>query len=295
MYSDPLLKLPEIAQPPFLELLGARCLRAEAESGQAELQLNIDERHINLWQVTHGGVSMTLLDSAMGHAGRTLFPQAGASITVEMKTTFIRPGGRPGQTVRAVARVLHRTSTLCFCEAELLVDDAVAAKASGTFKYPRKRSRFPVRAPTPLQALPVQVGYWAELSRAASSVRQAVFVAEQGVPEVLERDSADPLSLHALVRDAGGAPIATGRLLPDGHIGRMAVVRSARGQGVGRKVLNALVEAGRQRGHAELILSAQVHAAEFYRRAGFVERGEAYLEAGIPHIGMVLQTGSGGS
>ena len=77
-------------------------------------------------------------------------------------------------------------------------------------------------------------------------VRRAVFVVEQRVPEALEWDDADALSLHALAHDSQGQPVATGRLLPDGHIGRMAVVREWRGRGVGRAILDFLVDCGRR-------------------------------------------------
>ncbi|MNT36829.1 putative N-acetyltransferase YjcF [compost metagenome] len=80
--------------------------------------------------------------------------------------------------------------------------------------------------------------------------------------------------------------MATGRLLPDGHIGRMAVLKTARGTGVGALVLEALMEKAEQLGYPELVLNAQTHAAPFYAREGFAQVGEEFEEAGIPHIEM---------
>jgi predicted GNAT family N-acyltransferase len=87
--------------------------------------------------------------------------------------------------------------------------------------------------------------------------------------------------------------IGTGRLLPDGHIGRMAVLKAWRGQGAGRALLRALVEEARRRGDREVVLSAQIHALGFYRAAGFAPEGPVYEEAGIPHQSMRLELNSG--
>ncbi len=80
--------------------------------------------------------------------------------------------------------------------------------------------------------------------------------------------------------------LATGRLLPDGHIGRMAVLKPWRGRGIGGAILARLIERARERGDSEVVLSAQVHATAFYRAHGFAEEGAEYLEAGIPHRDM---------
>jgi predicted GNAT family N-acyltransferase len=74
---------------------------------------------------------------------------------------------------------------------------------------------------------------WDSLREHARAVRYAVFVVEQRVPVELEWDEMDAVSWHAVAYDAAGNPIGTGRLLPDGHIGRMAVLKSSRGSGVG--------------------------------------------------------------
>ena len=135
----------------------------------------------------------------------------------------------------------------------------------------------------------IELGDWARLGAEATALRLAVFVVEQGVPEALELDEHDPLSLHALARDAAEQPLGTARLLPDGHIGRVAVARAARGAGIGAALMAALIGAARERGLAEVALSAQTHALAFYERLGFVAEGGIYDDAGIPHRSMRLR------
>lgn len=132
----------------------------------------------------------------------------------------------------------------------------------------------------------VEITDWAKAEAQVMLVRMAVFVVEQGVPEDIERDAFDVVSRHAIARDEAGAVVATGRLLPDGHIGRMAVAASLRGKGVGGAVLEALVAEAARAGLAVVALNAQVHALAFYRRHGFAEYGDVFMEAGIPHRAM---------
>jgi len=108
------------------------------------------------------------------------------------------------------------------------------------------------------------------------------------VPEKLEWDGIDDRCVHVIARNAAGAAIGTGRLLPDGHIGRMAVLRRWRSRGVGSALLSELLAAARERGFERVELSAQMHALDFYRRHGFEAYGRGYLEAGIPHRRMRL-------
>lgn len=132
------------------------------------------------------------------------------------------------------------------------------------------------------------LGAWDELQKAASQVRFAVFVEEQNVPVDMELDEFDTVSDHAVIFDDQGQALATGRLLPDGHIGRMAVMSSARGSGLGAQVLLALIGLARQKSKAKVMLSAQLHAIGFYQRYGFVEEGEIYVDCAIEHKDMYL-------
>lgn len=136
----------------------------------------------------------------------------------------------------------------------------------------------------------IELGDWASQQAAAQAIRYEVFVDEQKVPPELELDAMDAQCLHAVafMPDGAGAEraIGTGRLLPDGHIGRMAVRKEARGSGVGAALLLALMQQARQRGDTQVELSAQTHAEPFYARYGFQREGEIYQDAGIAHVHM---------
>lgn len=132
---------------------------------------------------------------------------------------------------------------------------------------------------------------WNTLREHARAIRWAVFVEEQGVPVELEWDEYDAISWHAVAYDAG-TPIATGRLLPDGHLGRMAVIRTARGQGVGGTILEALMAKAKELGYVQLILNAQAAVLPFYERYGFTAEGDEFMEAGIPHRVMRKDVGT---
>ncbi len=126
------------------------------------------------------------------------------------------------------------------------------------------------------------------------AVREAVFMREQGVTPDLEWDGLDEVCRHALALNTKGDAIGCGRILPpekDGpaHIGRIAVIKQWRGKKVGTAVLEALLDYARVQGYPEVILHAQVQALTFYRRFGFEEEGEEFLDAGLPHIKMRLR------
>ncbi|MCF8171878.1 MAG: GNAT family N-acetyltransferase [Candidatus Methylopumilus sp.] len=130
----------------------------------------------------------------------------------------------------------------------------------------------------------LEIGDWSALQARAAPIRLEVFVHEQQVPLEEEIDALDAECIHAVAFDAQGCALATGRLLPDGHIGRMAVLKTVRGQGLGSAVLQALMQQARQKGFVEAALSAQTHAQAFYARHGFVPEGAEYLDANIPHV-----------
>ena len=136
--------------------------------------------------------------------------------------------------------------------------------------------------------LKIQLLDWPAAQAEAQRIRFIVFVDEQKVPPELEMDEHDAPSIHALAFAAGKA-VGTGRLLLDGHIGRMAVLKEWRGRGVGQALLRALIDAGRRRGDRDLVLNSQVHALAFYAAEGFRPEGPVYEEAGIPHQVMRLK------
>jgi predicted GNAT family N-acyltransferase len=141
----------------------------------------------------------------------------------------------------------------------------------------------------------IVLGDWAAQREPAQRIRYEVFVVEQNVPIELEWDEMDALCVHAIAYDEQGDAVGTGRLLPDGHIGRMAVRSTQRGAGVGSALLQALMQQARQRGDKAVVLNAQTRAEEFYARHGFVREGELFMEAGIPHVRMrhVFRAGGG--
>lgn len=135
--------------------------------------------------------------------------------------------------------------------------------------------------------LRIELQDWERARTEASRIRLRVFVEEQRVPPEIEMDENDAASVHALAYENGKA-VGTGRLLADGHIGRMAVLREHRAQGVGAAILVRLIAEARRKGMREVVLSAQTHALEFYRKHGFAPSGGIYTEAGIPHQEMRL-------
>ena len=139
----------------------------------------------------------------------------------------------------------------------------------------------------------VRVCSWDAARAQARCIRELVFVLEQGVPPELEMDELDAHCDHALAYAADGAAAGTGRLLPDGHVGRMAVLKEYRGKGAGALLLQALVEQARRRGHTSVRLNAQIQAAGFYRRFGFDIAGPEFMEAGIAHVPMQRRLNEG--
>ena len=119
-------------------------------------------------------------------------------------------------------------------------------------------------------------------------LRTLVFVEEQLIPSEIEFDDLDPQCLHFLARDGQAQAIGTGRLTADGRIGRMAVVKEWRGQGVGRSLLRALLEKAGKLGLTSVVLDAQLSALGFYEQHGFEKDGEVYAKAGIAHQPMRL-------
>lgn len=122
-------------QIPFVQMLGFELVRFEA--GEAEITLDLRPELENSWGVAHGGVSMTLLDVAMAHAARSPgaegVVETSGVVTIEMKTSFMRPG--LGRLIAKGTR-LHRTPSFAFCEASLVdAEGQLLAHATGTFKF----------------------------------------------------------------------------------------------------------------------------------------------------------------
>jgi len=153
--------------------------------------------------------------------------------------------------------------------------------------------------------LTIKTGDWATLAAHALPVRLRVFVQEQQVPVEMEVDEWDAWALHAVVFGEEGSALATGRLVSKksggdfkptlsdtakslGRIGRVAVLASHRGQGLGVLVMKTLIQAANDQRLSRLTLHAQQQATPFYETFGFRVVGEVFEEAGIPHVEMWL-------
>jgi predicted GNAT family N-acyltransferase len=159
---------------------------------------------------------------------------------------------------------------------------------------PNHHAEFDTRARIARKRMDVETFTIADRERMAEAlaVRFAVFVDEQRVPaeeEIDEHDRTDPDARHALIR-SGDAVVAAGRYYRKDartvQIGRMAVAAAQRGRGIGRVLLDALLDDARANGYARASLNAQVHAAAFYRKAGFAPFGETFHECEILHQAM---------
>ncbi|MBX9762399.1 MAG: GNAT family N-acetyltransferase [Pseudomonadaceae bacterium] len=132
----------------------------------------------------------------------------------------------------------------------------------------------------------VRLADWQKDNAALRRIREIVFIAEQSVPAELEWDAEDADAVHFLALE-GDYPIGTARLLPDGHIGRVSVLKDWRGMNVGVTLIQTVLAEAEKRGLTQQMLSAQVHATAFYEKLGFAIVSDEYLDAGIPHVDMV--------
>ena len=130
---------------------------------------------------------------------------------------------------------------------------------------------------------------WSDKQAELYSVRRAVFIEEQNISESIELDGKDPDCFHVLASDKKGCPVGTARMDGKGKIGRMAVLQNYRRQGIGRKMIQVLMDYGKENAITGFYLSAQITAVGFYRKMGFEPSGEEFIEAGIKHINMKLK------
>ncbi|USA45989.1 GNAT family N-acetyltransferase [Acinetobacter sp. C26M] len=133
----------------------------------------------------------------------------------------------------------------------------------------------------------IKQGNWDQLQHDAKLIRTLVFIQEQGIAEADEWDEQDAISQHFVIYDQD-QPIATARLLQNNSVGRVAVLKAYRGQGLGQMIMLDIIAFAKQQGRAFLHLSSQVHAMSFYQQLGFVVQGDEYDECGIPHIEMIM-------
>ncbi|WNC08221.1 GNAT family N-acetyltransferase [Pseudomonas coleopterorum] len=137
-----------------------------------------------------------------------------------------------------------------------------------------------------MNSIDVRVADWHKDNRDIRRIREAVFIAEQSIPAELEWDEDDLSAVHFLAVE-GDYAVGTARLLADGEIGRVSVLKDWRGLRVGDKLLQAVIAHANSLGLREQKLSAQVHATAFYEHHGFRVVSGEFLEAGLPHVDMV--------
>ncbi|WP_263141973.1 GNAT family N-acetyltransferase [Pseudomonas sp. RIT-PI-AD] len=137
-----------------------------------------------------------------------------------------------------------------------------------------------------MSEIDIRIADWHKDNADLRRIRETVFILEQSVPPELEWDSEDADAVHFLAIE-GDYPIGTVRLLPDGHIGRMSVLKDWRGLKVGDRLLRTAIAEAEKRGLRQQMLSAQVQATSFYERHGFAVVSDEYLDVGIPHVDMV--------
>jgi predicted GNAT family N-acyltransferase len=237
--------------------------------------------------------SMAQLDGDLYVRKATLQYEASA-VYDDVLHVGIRCGNIGNSSVLFHAGAFRRERLLVSCELVYVFADPTTQKSK------------PV--PQPLRAvlqsyeagedmLDLRVGRWDRLGADAQPLRHQAFVAEQAIPAELEHDDADPGAVHAVAYNRLSMPLATGRWVQHApgvaKIGRMAVAPAIRSAGIGRRLLEALIQSAGQAGNARIILHAEANAVEFYRRAGFSEQGEPFIEAGIPHLQMLRSTGLG--
>jgi predicted GNAT family N-acyltransferase len=130
---------------------------------------------------------------------------------------------------------------------------------------------------------------WHDAEPLLKSIREAVFIREQGIPPELEWDGQDEKCRHALALSHQGDAIGCGRMSAGGHIGRISVLPQWRKQKVGTAIMEALLDYARSHDYKQVDVDAQTQALPFYRSFGFVEEGEEFVDAGLPHIKMSLK------
>lgn len=137
-----------------------------------------------------------------------------------------------------------------------------------------------------LRPLNVKWVSWEHGKEALLAVRYAVFVDEQGVPIEIEQDEDDPKCEHLLVSTDEETPIGTARLSGSGKVGRVAVLKQHRKQGIGRLLMEAIASKAKEARLNTLVLHAQEDSMAFYESLGYQALGGRFLEAGIPHFKM---------
>jgi len=273
-------------------------------------RLRVRWAEVDMQKIVFNAHYLMYLDTAMADYWRALalpyeaaMHQLGGDIFVKKASVEYHASARYDDQLDVGLRCGRIGNSSMVFEGAIFRGDALIVTAELVYVYADPTTQLSQTVPPVLrgifeafeggQSLTVlSVGDWDALGKQASALRQDVFVQEQGIGAHMVWDDADADSVHAVVCNRLGQPIATGRLQQHAagvaRIGRMAVNRGLRGSQLGREVLLALIEAARVRGDTEVMLHAQTSAEGFYRRLGFAVRGPVFEEAGVQHIEMVL-------
>ncbi len=135
----------------------------------------------------------------------------------------------------------------------------------------------------------IQFSEWSRDADLLTALRHKVFVDEQNVPIEMEIDAMDTQCQHIKASLPDGQLIGTARLLPNHYVGRMCIAQDYRNQGIGGAILEFIIQHARRENITALYLNAQLKAQAFYQRYGFIADSDIFMEAGIPHIHMVLK------
>jgi YbgC/YbaW family acyl-CoA thioester hydrolase len=274
-------------------------------------RLRVRWSEVDLQKVVFNGHYLTYFDTAVAGYWRALatpyaktMEQLGGDLFVRKATVEYEGSARYDDVLDLGMRCTRiGTSSMIFNGAAFR-QDVLLVKCELVYVFADPHTQTSRSVPEKLRAVlqafeagepmvDVRLGSWPDLAEQAQKVRVEVFIEEQKIPVAMEWDEADSGAIHAVASNRFGLPLATGRLLRHeagvGRIGRMASIHAIRGSGVGRRVLDALMQASRERGDRKVLLHAQTSAQAFYERAGFVPAGEVFEEAGIAHVEMARE------
>lgn len=123
-------------------------------------------------------------------------------------------------------------------------------------------------------------------------LREIIFIKEQNVPIFVEKDSKDNIAIHFLLFNDEDIPIGVGRVVADNDkaiIGRVAILKEYRGNGAGFFLMQNVIDYCKNNGFKKVVLGAQKHAINFYKKLNFEIISEKYMDANIPHFKMQLE------
>jgi YbgC/YbaW family acyl-CoA thioester hydrolase len=305
---------PPSTMPQQLDALDAAdASRSHRPSYRFQERLRVRWSEIDSQHIVFNAHYLTYVDTAIAGYWRALaLPYHAAMALLEgdvylKKTTVEYHASAVYEDVLSIGlRCKHLGTSSMVFDAAIMRDDTLLTSVELVYVFADPRTQTSKPIPDVLRQLitgyeagsdvvQLRMGGWDVLREAASEVRTAVFVQEQGISREDEWDDMDVPSVHAVLVNALGQPLATGRLLPSvagqAKVGRMAACRVLRGSGMGSRILHALCDAARARGDHEVALHAQTSAQGFYAKLGFQVVGASFMEAGIEHVTMSKRLG----